>query len=294
MIKHIANFKKISISKCYSLFVIKIIIFLFFSLSCNNNANQNKKELIPISKIEQNITENIKSKLPKGSYLREYKKLTDVKEDIYIGLYVTNFNETTKPIIPPVDYRVEDSSTGYFSDCISEINGQSLKGKYFAFVYKAGEITSTYEIPKGFDNEPIFLCLYNTPYNINYHYNKTSIKEQKSNNTLEIVDLINLVDYTGDGKKNEFQLQFNNIGCGFADYMIIGYNEGNDKVLGYPIFNNGKKYYWYGRFHPLGGYFSIEYDCGDHGSETYTREDFKFNEKLLQYDNVYSIEKKCN
>lgn len=247
-------------------------------------------------KFEDSISKNIYSKLPSGAFLREYKKLTDVKGDIYIGLYVTDYTESTKPIIPPANYESSDSTSGYFYDCISQTNGQSLSGKYYAFVYKEGQITSLYKIPSGLDTVPLFLCLYNTPYNIcwQYHIGKGQPKcDQKSNKTLEKLDLIQLADYTGDGRKNEFQLIVNYTGCGFRDHMIIGYNEDDDNIMGYPIVEDGNKYYWCERFEPLGGFSSIIYECGDHGNDMYKRTDYKFNQKTLQYEKVYFEKKPC-
>ena len=261
---------------------------------CVKDANNNDEV------VEEDISKRISALLPSGAFLREYKKLVDVKEVIYIGLYVTDYKESTKPILPPSDpsdYDPTDSTLGFFYNCISQTNGQSLSGKYYAFVYKEGQITSLYKIPKPIaDSIPVFLCLYNTPYNICTQYNQASKNpncDNKSNKTLEKLDLIQLTDYTGDGKKNEFQLIINYTGCGFRDHMIIGFNEDDGNIMGYPIVDDGNKFYWLDRFEPVGGFLSIIYDCGDHGNDNYRRKDYKFNNKTLQYDKIYSKEKLC-
>lgn len=269
-----------------------------FPLSKEGIEDESKNEITVETTNEDPIFKSISSVIPAKAYLREYEKLVDIKRDIYIGLYVTDYKETTKPIIPPADYDSSDSTLGYFFNCLSQTNGQPLSGDYYAFVYNEGEITSLYKLPKPFDlgTDPLFLCLYNTPYNICNQYNigNADLKcDEKSDKTLEKLDLIQLADYTGDGKKNEFQLVINTTGCGFRNHMIVGYNENLDKIMGYPVVVNDNKLYWYERFDPLGGFASIVYDCGDHGNETYSRNDFRFNKKTLQYENVFSVEKPC-
>jgi hypothetical protein len=245
------------------------------------------------------VLRNITKQIPQKAFLREYKKLEDVKKNCYIGLYVINYKEPTTPIIPPRNSDESNPPTNYFLDCISATNGQTLSGDYYAFIYKNGKITSSVKLPKPaeLDTIPLFLCLYNTPSNINDQYDyegkNTNNKEVLSNNTLKKVDLIQLMDLTGDGKKNEFLLSINYSGCGFRDHLVVGYNEKKDKVMVYPVAENGYIQYWCERFVPKKGFASVVYGCGDHGNDTYIRNDYRFNPQKDLYENVYSEKKVC-
>ncbi|MBK8383778.1 MAG: hypothetical protein IPL16_18190 [Ignavibacteria bacterium] len=46
------------------------------------------------------ISGKIKSGLPSGAFLREYEKLIDVDDEIYIGLYITDFSDPVVPVTP--------------------------------------------------------------------------------------------------------------------------------------------------------------------------------------------------
>jgi hypothetical protein len=238
--------------------------------------------------------ERINSELPPGAFLREYKKLIDVDDEIYIGLYVTDFSD---PIVP-VNPTNQDDLNNLFYTCADQTLGQSITGNYFAFVFKDNKIFSTVKIPAFDDNLSIYntICLYNTPNNNCYHFNFGKNKKGCSNlskNTLEKTNLIQLLDLTGDNKRNEFIITGIQDVCGYVNRVIVGYDEELSIIRIYPAVKNNYINFWNYRFVPLNGNCSVVVLCGDHGNGTYTREDYKFNSSLKQYDLVFEKRKAC-
>lgn len=264
---------------------ITILFLSFLSYSCSPS-----KKVLPADPIENGI----KSQLPIDAYLRGFKKIGDINEDVYIGLYVTDYIESTELILPPSD-------GDYYITCQELTMGQRLSGNYFAFIYSNNRITSLLKIPDHFNiddgvNDSLLpLCLYNTPYN-NFQQFKYDIDDStvndNSTSSIEKADLIQLLDLTGDGFKHEFMLSINTVGCGFVERIVIGYDKSTREIKAYPVID-GKKSYWYMRLRPLNGKCSVIYDCGDHGSDLYSRKDFIFNYQTNQYEISFSEERIC-
>ena len=232
---------------------ISITFLTLFLFSCSP-----KKVIILTDPIE----DGIKSQLPKDAFLRGYKKIEDIKEDVYIGLYVTDYIESTELMIPSDN---ETSDGDFYVNCQEQTMGQRLTGNYFAFLYSNSRITSLLRIPDhvsvedGVRDSLLSLCLYNTPYN-NYQQfkydNDSSTLNNHSMSSLEKADLIQLLDLTGDGFKHEFMLSINSTGCGFVERIVIGYDKSTCDIKAYPVID-GKKMYWYMRLRPLNGKCSV-------------------------------------
>jgi hypothetical protein len=240
------------------------------------------------------LAERIKSELPPDAFLREYEKLIDVDDEIYVGLYVIDFSDPIVPVTP----EYQDDLDNLFYACPDETIGQSVTGKYFAFVFKDNKILSTAKIPALDDELNLYntICLYNTPENdcIFFKFNEREEScDNLSTNTLEKTDLIQLLYLTGDNKRNEFIITGRQDACGLVNRLVVGYDEESRNVIVYPAVKNNQKYFWKYGFVPLNGDYSDVVLCGDHGSETYTREDYKFNSLLKQYDLVFEEQKNC-
>jgi len=247
-----------------------ILLLLVILIFCDNAFSQ--------------ISGKIKSGLPIGAFLREYEKLIDVEDEIYIGLYITDFSE---PVIPVTPENQSDLSNLFYT-CPESTLGQSITGNYFAFIFKNNKVISAIKIPALDEEYSLYnsICLYNTPKNNCYYFNFDNDKSCKnfSTSTLEKTDLIQLLDLTGDSKRNEFIL------TGVQDACD---DEESKNVMVYPVVRNNLKYYWNYRFVPLNGECTVTYLCGDHGNETYTREDYKFNDLRKQYELIHNEEKEC-
>ena len=168
---------------------------------------------------------------------------------------------------------------------------------YFAFIFKKNKIRPVIKIPPLDSTEGLFnsIWLYNTPANNCVYFiykDKTHDCDEKlSTSILERIDLINSLDLTGDNKKNEFIITGTQIMCGYTYRLIVGYNEKYNKIMMYPVAVEGN--YWVFRFIPRGGKCSVEILCGDHGGDTYTRKDYKFDNKKSRYNLIYDENKEC-
>ncbi|MBK9403731.1 MAG: hypothetical protein WBQ38_11235 [Ignavibacteria bacterium] len=92
----------------------KIIIALFILALILNYSNTFSQ-----------IPEKIKSGLPTGAFLREYEKLLDVDDEIYIGLYITDFSD---PVVPVTPENQSDLNNLFSSPCPEITLGQSITG----------------------------------------------------------------------------------------------------------------------------------------------------------------------
>ncbi|MFZ1461809.1 MAG: hypothetical protein WBQ38_15815 [Ignavibacteria bacterium] len=256
-----------------------ILLLLVILMFCDNAFSQ--------------ISGKIKSGLPSGAFLREYEKLLDVDDEIYIGLYITDFSDPVVPVTP----ENQSDLRNLFYTCPESTLGQSMTGNYFAFIFKNNKVISTFKIPAIDEEYSLYnsVCLYNTPANNCFYFNFDDGKSCKnlSTSTLEKTDLIQLLDLTGDSKRNEFILTGVQDACGYVNRLVVAYDEESKNVMIYPVVRNNMKYFWNYRFLPLNGECTVTYLCGDHGNHTYTREDYKFDDLRKQYDLIHNEKKEC-
>jgi len=243
--------------------------------------------------IDDDFPKKIKSELPQGAFLREYKKLVDVDGEIYVGLYITDYADPIEPIVAINELDL--------SSCRAATLGQSISGNYHAFVFEYGKISSSVKIPTFDENYNLYntLCLFNTPQNNCYYFDFSTKTEDKncesaSGNVLEKTDLIQLNDLTGDTKRNEFLITGVQDVCGYVNRLVVGYNEVSHQISVYPVVENNRQSYWNWRFVPLNGECKIEVLCGDHGNEQYSKKIYRFNASDERYELIFSEEKECD
>ncbi|MBX7044243.1 MAG: hypothetical protein K1X86_00270 [Ignavibacteria bacterium] len=262
---------------------------LYFYEIIENSAQENKEKN---NAMVDDIGKKISALIPSKAYLREYEKLLDVKEEVYLGLYITEFKDPVIPVTPIFQYDPQN----LFSNCPEMTQGQSVTGKYFLFAYKNNQIISQVQIPANVydSNEECSISLYNTPYNnCNYFSFLNKNCKGSATNNLELTKLIQLLDLTGDKKYNEFILTGIQEACGFIDRLSCGFDEETQQVLVYPITEHNEKYYWMPRFVPFDGECSVVIICDDHGNDEYSRSDYKFNPSTKQYELVYELKEEC-
>ncbi|MBZ0201617.1 MAG: hypothetical protein K8I03_01220 [Ignavibacteria bacterium] len=243
--------------------------------------------------LQAGIEDDIKAVLPSGAFLREYERIPDVKGDVYIGLYVLNSKSSFKKEYPNDQM---DPNNLYFT-CPEATAGQSIIGDYYLFSFGDKKLTSTLAVSSCYGDSLSLensFSFYNTPENNCFYFNFSGGDcQNKATNTLEKTKLIQMIDLTGDNKRNEFVLTGTQDACGYINRLIAGYDEESKKVVIYPVNYSGKIYYWNYRFVPIDGTCSVVILCGDHGNETYERRDYGFNALTKQYDLIYEETKEC-
>lgn len=239
------------------------------------------------------IEDEIRAALPGRAFLREFEKVPDVNANIYIGLYVLNSKSSLKKEYPADQM---DQNNLYFT-CPEATTGQPIVGDYYLFSFSDKKITSSIVIPSCYgdslSNENMF-SFYNTPENNCNSFTFNSENCQNiATNMLEKTKLIQMMDLTGDKKRNEFVITGTQDACGFINRLIAGYDEESKKAVIYPVSNGKSITQWNYRFVPTDGTCSVVILCGDHGNETYERKDYRFNDLTKQYELTFEETKEC-
>jgi len=204
----------------------------------------------------QSVREELESVLPVGTFLRDFKEVGQSK-------YLTIYSEP--------DYRIGDENYENLS-CPTMILGQAIIGDYHVALVEDGNIISDVEIPTlaNFESDDMLALVY-----INRDYEDY---ENYENDNLRVVNLIDLKDYTGDGKANEFILTTTSGGCGFYENIVAGYDDSADAVKLYSD--------WIMRFDPVAGKAYDLIDCGNHGSDVRIEKWWEFNENKGKFELV--------
>lgn len=225
------------------------------------------------------IENDIQKLLPVGALLREVKPIVtyDDKPQTYIGIYV-------------VDGKIDPPQAGIerYTTCPEETTGESITGVYHVFAYRSGSIFSDKTLPSS-ELGPISAFAWKNTMRNNFRYFDGPAVRNDQANDLELTKLINLKEYTGDGRQNDFILYGESLACGHKENAVVGYIESIDEVIFYPIVKGAATTYWMDNFVPdHRGSVQVSWNCGDHGSETETHQYYSFN----QGHNAFVLEKK--
>ena len=159
------------------------------------------------------------------------------------------------------------------------------------FLFHDNTIKSDIVIPPAYsenNSNEQELCYNNTDYNLcwNFEDKNNCDRNSESNNSttnLRKAKLINFKDCTGSGKKHNFVLVGTTEACGWVCYLVAGYNEELNKVEIFDVKSQYDITQLFARFYPNEqGESLIEILCGEHGSESHTRELYKFNKNDLR------------
>lgn len=220
---------------------------------------------------ERNVSRRIEAKLAQGDYLREVRKLEGVKPDSFLVVYIEK------------GYTVEEMSPESAMSCPGEITGQPIRGRYNVALWQSEKMVSDVVVPEAGYNMPNYrlaLVYRNIRGNIYQDFERSDKLEW------EVVPLINLRDYTGDGKAEEFLLVTTEGGCGFWDGLVAGYDQITNRVA---IYSD-----WIPRFNPdSNGNFHYLFECGDHGNQTRVEADYKFDRAAKRFIKVAEKETPC-
>ena len=216
------------------------------------------------------IEKRISRSLPSDSLLRDYKKLEGITPESYLVVYVEK------------GYEIDESVCTYLS-CPGTILGRSIKGEYHLVLYQRGSIVNDVTVQQAYKGYPLELVYQNSKENL---YEKGEYLEGQKNE-LELVDLIKLEDYTGDGKAYEFLFLTTGGGCGFYDGLVAGYNDQRNEAVLY----SG----WVSRFQPNNqGGFNYLFDCGDHGNMLKIEKKYQFDPETEKYELIWEQETPCD
>lgn len=266
-----------------------VILFILIGLFSDakeakiENKRENIKLNAPLQSIQvKGIKDYIIDVLPSESFLREFEKIPNLNNESYLGIYVKNY-----------EIGADISKKDFFS-CPEQTIGQPVTGEYHLFLFQNNEIINDIIIPSpefsSGDSQSISYL--NTKENNNIYFGGDFYTESDKNK-IEKTKLINFYDYTGDGLKYEFLLTGATEVCGHTLKLVAGYNQTENKALIYKINLSDQVVYWASNFNPSNnGSVTIQWLCGDHGSDTETTKLFQFNKKD-GFDLISDTSKKC-
>lgn len=276
-------------------FILKVFgisaVILFILIGVFSDPKEVKTENIP-ENIELNnnlqsvqvksVKDYIVDVLPKEVFLREFEKIPNLNNESYLGIYVKNYDIGN------------DVSKKEFFSCPEQTVGQPITGEYHLFLFQNNKIVNDIIIPSPeFSSGDIQSLSYlNTKENNNIYFGGDFYTESDKNK-VEKTKLINFYDYTGDGLKYEFLLTGATEVCGHTLKLVAGYNQIENNALVYKINLSDQVVYWFSNFNPSNnGSVSVQWLCGDHGSDIETTKIFKFNKKD-GFDLISDSSKKC-
>ena len=217
--------------------------------------------------------QRIAASLPKGAFLRDFKRLDRIGPEAFLVIYIEK------------GYEADDWYTDalQYVSCPGEIMGQAIRGKYRLAVWRGGKLIGDMEIPAAGYNLAGYrlgLVYKNIRGNIYQDLNRPD------RDKLDGVPLLVMRDYTGDGRENEFLLKTTEGGCGFWDGLVAGYDEKTDRPVVYSD--------WIFRLNPdKDGNFKLLFECGDHGNTTRLEEWYEFDEGVERFEKVRGKETLC-
>lgn len=227
-----------------------------------------EEETSPGIKPESSSME-IEAVLPEGALLRDYEKLEGLR-DAYLVMYI--------------EKGYEFSSWDYYT-CPGAILGDAIAGVYHLALLKEGAFVSDITIPSVYmaDSElPLELSFKNIKGNL---YQTGEYREEERDE-VEVVKLLELNDYTGDGKAYEVLLATTGGGCGFFDGLVAGYDP---EANGVALYSG-----WLPRFRPdSSGNFDFLFDCGDHGNETKVERKYAFDKQEKKFKMTWEQKTPC-
>jgi len=210
---------------------------------------------VPPKAISITLIPDIANLLPPGIFVRDIEMIEGLFKATYIVLYLDP------------GYTMDPDP--YALSCPSEILGEPLIGNYHIALIQSGQLINTLNIPTAYSSGLLSLAYRNLP--ILSDATGTDVEDR-----LQVVKLIALKDYTGDGKPYEFLFTTTGGGCGFYDSILIGYHQ----------LSNTLKFYstWLPRFNPdNSGKSHFLFECGDHGNDTRVEKTYQFNPKTSQF-----------
>ncbi len=213
--------------------------------------------------------EQLQSVLPEGTLLREFTYIPGVTPTSYLLLYVEKGN------------KLDD--WGYDS-CPGMILGVAIAGNYHLALFQNGTVISDVKIPKPSDYDDA------TSLELVYKNTKENIFGLDANasdaNEVIVASLLQLKDYTGEGKKYEVVFTTTQGGCGIFDGLVAGYDPEDNKVRLYSD--------WIPRFSPnSSGEFNYLFECGDHGNVTRIEETYEFDKSAKKFIQTSHKETPC-
>jgi len=207
--------------------------------------------------------------LPEGALLRDYEKLEGVS-NLYLVMYI--------------EKGYQFSSWDYYT-CSGSVLGDAIEGIYHLALFKEKAFVSDIKIPfayKEYSDLPFELSFKNTKGNL-YQKGKYPAEEKDE---LEVVKLLKLEDYTGDGNPYEILLTTTAGGCGFFDGLVAGYDPEMNSVTLYSD--------WIHRFRPDNdGNFSFLFQCGDHGNNIKIERKYAFDSQEKKFKMTWEKETPC-
>lgn len=251
-------------------------IFLFFSRS--------KPNILGIT-TTKTTEDEIKLIIPKGSFLREYKPLSEFGNNTYLVLYIEN---------PNVDPETKVLGMNYFVTCLGEQIGRGIEGIYHLAIIDNEKIVSNKTIPgsslpspDATENSPqlpqntIKLTYQNIKWNTHWDTGEATPSSEHELDPVN-VELMNLRDVNGDGLQNEFVLPGQVVGCALHERLVAGYTPSKEVKL-YPFISNGKTQNWLDHFSvEKPGQIVEEWQCGDHGQADHEVTSYQFKDESFQ------------
>jgi hypothetical protein len=229
----------------------------------------------------------INRSLPPSVLLREYKKIPNTHKNSYLGIYISDYS------IAKLENKTNEF---YYSSCPEQTMGQSATGRYHLFLFEDNHIVDDVIIPSPgyYEDDKMSLSFNNTKEN-NADFFGGEKPSDADKFDIEKTELIHFYDYSGDGLEYEFLLVGDKLACGHVNYLVAGYDEVNNKVVVYKIKLKDNLVYWYDNFKPdNSGNTEVTWLCGDHGSQTESRDSFSFDNELKIYVLRNSNEKACD
>lgn len=207
--------------------------------------------------------------LPRGVLLRDFEKLKNGSKNAYLVIYV-------EP-----GYKFD--SWGYDS-CPGIILGDSLSGVYHLVLIQDNKVVNDVILPYAINDGKGALELSFKNKKM-YTLKKGTFPESEQDDIID-VKLLQLEDYTGDGKPYEFLLTTTGGGCGFFDGLVAGYDPAANKAVLY----SG----WIPRFIPDSkGNASYVFDCGDHGNMTRVEAKYGFDPATKKFKKLSEVKTVC-
>jgi hypothetical protein len=236
-----------------------LVVILFVGIMV---LQKSPKVLVP-----KNIENEIKEILPEGSFLRDYQKLEGVKPDSYLVVFI--------------DEGYEFNESGL--SCPGMILGLAIQGDYHLALIQDMQLVNSFQLASVYDDHDLELVYKDIWSHLNFDTDEFEIEKED----IEIEKLLDLRDFTGDGKEYEFLLITTGGGCGFFDGLVAGYDEDRNKVVTYSK--------WIPRFSPdEKGEFDFLFECGDHGNMARLEKKYEFNEQAKEFEMVWEKETDCS
>lgn len=246
--------------------VVGVLLFFLISISLpiHMGISQDDSELVGMVEVL----------LPEGAFFRDYTRISGT--DKVLVVYILDY-EITKQYPPDI----------YENTCPGEVNGQTITGEYHLSLVENSRIINDVKLPieSRIGNITTRLGIIYRQLNEIIHWNFNGPKPEDKKEALEMseVHLLDLKDYTGDGKPYEFQIEVYVAGCGHVEVLTAGYSPKRDEAIVFPII--GKEptdpYYWHDNFFPdETGTVNWDFKCGDHANTIYAREKFVFNQTI--------------